>query len=68
MHVIITLIIVEMEVQEEALQNNDLPIPSLPTFFINGKEYLLLHDIWVLFNLRENYALGAIAQGLDREK
>lgn len=58
----------KIPVKEEPLLNNDLPIPTLPSFIIENKEYLLLHDIQVIFNLREDYTLGVIAQALEYEK
>lgn len=60
--------IAEVPVKEESLLNNDIPIPALPSFIIENKEYILLHDIQVIFNLREDYTLRVIAQALEDEK
>ena len=55
-------------VDEDALEDSDIPVPALPTFKILEKEYVLLHDIQVLFNLREDYCLALIAQQMHEEQ
>lgn len=58
-------VISETHVSDEAIKNNDIPIPCLPSFIFDGREYVLLHDIQVLFELREDYALATLAQNLE---
>ncbi len=55
-------------VNEDALIDSDIPLPALPRFTILQKEYFLLHDIQVLFNLREDYCLALIAQQMEEEQ
>ena len=55
-------------VDEDTLGDSDVPLPALPTFKILEKEYILLHDIQVLFNLREDYCLALIAQQMHEEQ
>lgn len=43
-------------------------VPILPSFNIDGEEYILLHDILHIFNLRKDYALGLIAQSYNVDK
>ena len=55
-------------VDEDTLNDTDIALPALPTFTILEKEYVLLHDIQVLFNLREDYFLALIAQQMEEEQ
>lgn len=51
-------------------------VPFLPTFKIGEFEYVLLHDVQAIFNLREDFALAALVQsckldvevGIDDDK
>lgn len=53
---------------EDTLNDTDIALPpALPTFTILEKEYVLLHDIQVLFNLQEDYCLALIAQQMEEE-
>ena len=44
------------------LDSSSYDVPILPSFKIEGGEYVLLNDILCIFNLREDYALGLITQ------
>ena len=55
-------------VNDDALIDSDVPLAALPVFTILEKEYVLLHDIQVLFNLREDYCLALIAQQKEEEQ
>lgn len=55
-------------VDKDALNDGEIALPTLPTFTIMEKEYVLLHDIQVLFNLREDYCLALIAQQMEEEE
>ena len=43
-------------------------VPMLPSFKIGAGEYVFLNDILSIFNLREDYALGLIAQSCRVDK
>lgn len=42
-------------------------VPLLPSFRIDGKNYVLLTDIQTLFNIRQDYALAILAQNLEED-
>ena len=44
------------------IMNNQLQLPILPDFTIEGNKYILLSDIQKVFSIWEDYALGAIAK------
>ena len=44
------------------VDSSNYDVPILPSFKIEGGEYVFLNDILCIFNLREDYALGLIAQ------
>src|SRR5262249_38263560 len=37
-------------------------VPSLPFFHVNGKDFILIHHIQCLFNMREDYCLATIPE------
>ena len=51
---------------EGTLNDTNIALPALPTFTILEKEYVLLHDIQVLLNLRGLLLL--IAQQMEEEQ
>ena len=52
---------------KDALNDSNIPFLALPSFTILEKEYVLLYDIQVLFNLQEDYCLILIAQQIEEE-
>lgn len=63
------LISLKAETLRDAVQINKIEVdsfsyavPMLPSFKIGAGEYVFLNDILSIFNLREDYALGLIAQ------
>ena len=56
-------------VEDFDVQSGNYVVPMLPGVLIGGKDYVFLHDIECMFNLREDYAISLIAQAsrLDKE-
>ncbi|MCO5604184.1 hypothetical protein L7F22_058345 [Adiantum nelumboides] len=42
-------------------------LPTLPNFRIEGKFYILLTNVQILFDLREDYALGMLARTFNEQ-
>ncbi|MCO5555934.1 hypothetical protein L7F22_009478, partial [Adiantum nelumboides] len=42
-------------------------LPMLPKFHIEGKSYILLTDVQMLFDLHEDYALGMLARYINEQ-
>ena len=52
----------------EDVYDDSMIVTALPTFFFNGKSYILVSHIQHLYNLREDYCLAIIAEGCDAAK
>ena len=50
------------------VDSSSYAVPMLPSFKIGAGEYVFLNDILSIFNLREDYALGLIAQSCRVDK
>ena len=57
-----------VSVHKIELDSSNYAIPVLPSYKIEGGEYVFLKDILCIFNLREDYALGLIAQSSKVDK
>ena len=50
------------------MNDSDILVLALPSFRFNQKDYVLLHGIQSLFNLREDYCLNLIGQQMEEEE
>ncbi|MCO5559524.1 hypothetical protein L7F22_013125 [Adiantum nelumboides] len=54
--------VVDEPTEDISISENSLTLVHLPFFHINGKDYITLHSIQSLFNMREDYCIAAIAE------
>ncbi|MCO5551816.1 hypothetical protein L7F22_005319 [Adiantum nelumboides] len=55
-------IVVDEPTEDVPVTETTLTLVHLPSFHLNGKDYINLHSIQSLFNIREDYCLTAIAE------
>ncbi|MCO5586604.1 hypothetical protein L7F22_040545 [Adiantum nelumboides] len=53
---------VDEPTEDNSISETSLTLVHLPFFHINGKDYITLHSIQSLFNIREDYCIDAIAE------
>ncbi|MCO5615157.1 hypothetical protein L7F22_069446 [Adiantum nelumboides] len=54
--------VVDEPIEDVPVTETSLTLVHLPSFHLNGKDYITLHSIQSLFNIREDYCLAAIAE------
>ncbi|MCO5550532.1 hypothetical protein L7F22_004019 [Adiantum nelumboides] len=54
--------IVDEPIEDIPISKTSLTLVRLPSFHFNGKDFILLHSIQSLFNIREDYCLTAISK------
>ncbi|MCO5595064.1 hypothetical protein L7F22_049101 [Adiantum nelumboides] len=54
--------VVDEPIEDVPITETSLTLVHLPSFHLNGKDYITLHSIHSLFNIREDYCLVAIAE------
>ncbi|MCO5610691.1 hypothetical protein L7F22_064932 [Adiantum nelumboides] len=59
--------VVDEPTEDISISENSLTLVHLPFFHINGKDYITLHSIQSLFNIREDYCIAAIAEASQVE-
>ena len=57
-----------VQIRKIEVDSSSYAVPMLPSFKIGAGEYVFLNDILSIFNLREDYALGLIAQSCRVDK